>query len=127
MTLIRLLWCYSQDTASVVFFSRYDNCGVFLKIRQLWRYSQETCLLCFSVDSEYAKLRLGDLTMIATLGVGGFGRVELVSKAKFSVQIITVVFISIITTVVFISIIIIAITHILIVVINNTCISLSSA
>lgn len=70
------------------------------------------------MDSEYAKLRLGDLTMIATLGVGGFGRVELVSKAKFSVQIITVMFISIIT---------IAIIHILIVVINNTCISLSSA
>ncbi|KAK3774776.1 hypothetical protein RRG08_019639 [Elysia crispata] len=30
------------------------------------------------VDSEYAKLKLTDLTMIATLGVGGFGRVELV-------------------------------------------------
>ncbi|XP_070186125.1 cGMP-dependent protein kinase 1-like [Littorina saxatilis] len=30
------------------------------------------------VDSEYAKLKLGDLSMVATLGVGGFGRVELV-------------------------------------------------
>nr|KAG5713809.1 hypothetical protein BaRGS_024436 [Batillaria attramentaria] len=30
------------------------------------------------VDSEYAKLKLGDLGMVATLGVGGFGRVELV-------------------------------------------------
>ncbi|XP_076454893.1 cGMP-dependent protein kinase 1-like isoform X2 [Babylonia areolata] len=30
------------------------------------------------VDSEFAKLRLGDLSMVATLGVGGFGRVELV-------------------------------------------------
>ncbi|BFZ17666.1 hypothetical protein BsWGS_20704 [Bradybaena similaris] len=30
------------------------------------------------VESEYAKLKLSDLSMIATLGVGGFGRVELV-------------------------------------------------
>lgn len=29
-------------------------------------------------DPEFAKLRLGDLDIIATLGVGGFGRVELV-------------------------------------------------
>lgn len=35
--------------------------------------------LC-SVDSEYTKLKLGDLSMVATLGVGGFGRVELVSS-----------------------------------------------
>ncbi|XP_005110151.2 uncharacterized protein LOC101846385 [Aplysia californica] len=32
------------------------------------------------VDTEYAKLKLGDLSMIATLGVGGFGRVELAVK-----------------------------------------------
>jgi hypothetical protein len=32
----------------------------------------------FSVDAEFAKLKLGDLTAVATLGVGGFGRVELV-------------------------------------------------
>ena len=31
------------------------------------------------VSSEFAPLRLGDLAIIATLGVGGFGRVELVS------------------------------------------------
>ncbi|KAL8573654.1 cGMP-dependent protein kinase 1 [Nucella lapillus] len=34
------------------------------------------------VDSEYAKLKLGDLSMVATLGVGGFGRVELVQMSS---------------------------------------------
>ncbi|XP_076459657.1 cGMP-dependent protein kinase 1-like isoform X2 [Babylonia areolata] len=34
------------------------------------------------VDSEYAKLKLGDLSMVATLGVGGFGRVELVQMTN---------------------------------------------
>ncbi len=32
------------------------------------------------VDSEYADIELADLNTLATLGVGGFGRVELVSS-----------------------------------------------
>ncbi|XP_052768823.1 cGMP-dependent protein kinase 1-like isoform X2 [Mya arenaria] len=31
-----------------------------------------------NVDAEFAKLKLGDLSIVTTLGVGGFGRVELV-------------------------------------------------
>ena len=38
-------------------------------------YTKMSC----SVDTEYAKLKLGDLSAVSTLGVGGFGRVELVS------------------------------------------------
>ena len=34
--------------------------------------------VCYSVDAEFVKLKLGDLSIISTLGVGGFGRVELV-------------------------------------------------
>ena len=30
------------------------------------------------VESEYTEIKLEDITVIATLGVGGFGRVELV-------------------------------------------------
>ena len=41
--------------------------------------------ICCSVDTEYAKLKLGDLVMVATLGVGGFGRVELVSVISWLV------------------------------------------
>lgn len=34
------------------------------------------------VDKEFADIKLGDLNVIATLGVGGFGRVELVQHGK---------------------------------------------
>jgi len=34
------------------------------------------------VAKEFASLRLSDFTVIATLGVGGFGRVELVSAVN---------------------------------------------
>ncbi len=34
---------------------------------------------CFFTPSEFADLKLSDLEVVATLGVGGFGRVELVS------------------------------------------------
>ena len=33
------------------------------------------------MTSEYAQVRLGDLDVVATLGIGGFGRVELVQCA----------------------------------------------
>ncbi len=33
------------------------------------------------LTSEYAQVRLGDLDVVATLGIGGFGRVELVQCA----------------------------------------------
>lgn len=32
------------------------------------------------LSAEFASLRLSDFTVIATLGIGGFGRVELVSQ-----------------------------------------------
>lgn len=32
----------------------------------------------FRADQEFMKLKLSDLSIVATLGVGGFGRVELV-------------------------------------------------
>lgn len=37
-----------------------------------------------SVESEFKQLELSDLQVVATLGIGGFGRVELVSKAHLS-------------------------------------------
>lgn len=40
--------------------------------------------LNFSVEAEFAKLKLGDLSIVTTLGVGGFGRVELVSDVLTS-------------------------------------------
>ena len=36
-----------------------------------------------SADSEFAKLKLGDLSIVTTLGVGGFGRVELVRNHPY--------------------------------------------
>ncbi|KAL3877721.1 hypothetical protein ACJMK2_035386, partial [Sinanodonta woodiana] len=38
------------------------------------------------VDAEFAKLKLGDLNIVATLGVGGFGRVELVQINNDSIR-----------------------------------------
>jgi len=32
----------------------------------------------FRFDAEFTKLKLSDLSIVTTLGVGGFGRVELV-------------------------------------------------
>lgn len=40
--------------------------------------SQRFCLFNFRADQEFMKLKLSDLSIVATLGVGGFGRVELV-------------------------------------------------
>lgn len=41
----------------------------------------ETPLLPPSVDPEYRHIQFSDLDRIATLGIGGFGRVELVSQS----------------------------------------------
>ncbi|KAK3580700.1 hypothetical protein CHS0354_005703 [Potamilus streckersoni] len=38
------------------------------------------------IDAEFAKLKLGDLNIVATLGVGGFGRVELVQINNDSIR-----------------------------------------
>ena len=38
---------------------------------------------CFSIHEEFKALKLSDLRIIATLGVGGFGRVELVNLVHY--------------------------------------------
>lgn len=42
-------------------------------------YNDEVIYRKDAVDEEYAKIKITDISVLATLGVGGFGRVELVS------------------------------------------------
>lgn len=37
-----------------------------------------SCVYSQNISREFAALKLSDFTVVATLGVGGFGRVELV-------------------------------------------------
>ena len=56
------------------------KCRIFLKASLFFK-DYILKYYCFSIHEEFKTLKLSDLRIIATLGVGGFGRVELVMIA----------------------------------------------